>query len=237
MDQKQFIVLAGGMPKMPPPRNYLARKQQHQYFWKFFAQSRWRKSVKAIYSEMSVDTLLRKRIYSIEHIVPKSYLRNYLVQFKQPGIVIHSAIYNPFNYAPSHRKVNACRSSLPYDMEDDVLFRNIKVKKAGNRSIGTDFEGEWIVPLRSRGCIARSILYVALVYGIDRIGKDRVEKFIPWANANPPAGWEVAFNRWILKKYSINNPFIEKRGGICPQALYQDNELFQSLYAYCKTVN
>lgn len=237
MDRNQFIVLAGGMPKVPQPRNYLARKHQHEYFWKFFAQSRWRKSVKAVYSEMSVDSLLRKRIYSIEHIVPKSYLRSSLVSANQPGIVIHSAVYNPFNYAPSHRKVNASRSSLPYDMEDDVLFKNIRVKKTDNRSIGTDFEGEWIVPKRSRGCVARAILYVALVYGIDRIGKDMVEKFIPWASANPPAGWEVAFNRWILKKYSINNPFIEKRGGICPQSLYRDSELIQSLYAYCKHIN
>lgn len=237
MDRNQFIVLAGGMPKIPAPRNYLARKHQHEYFWKFFAQTKWRKSVKAIYSEMSVDTLLRRRIYSIEHIVPKSYLRSRLEQSGRPGIVIHSAIYNPYNYAPSHRKVNASRSSLPYDMDDDVLFKNVKVKKAGSLPVGTDFEGEWLVPRRSRGCVARAILYVAILYGIDHIGKDSVEKFIPWASANPPADWEIAFNRWILKKYSINNPLIEKRGGISPLSLLQDNELIRSLHAYCKHVN
>ena len=229
MDRKQFIVLAGGVPKIPPPRNYLARKNQHKYFWRFFAQSRWRKSVKAIYSELSVDTLLRKHIYSIEHIVPKSYLRARLLQARQPGILIHSAVYNPFNYAPSHRKVNACRSSLPYDMEDDPLYRNINVKKTGDYPVGTDHEGEWVVPERSRGCVARAVLYISILYGIDRIGKNPVQKFVPWAKTYPPAPWEIAFNRWILKKYSINNPFIENRTGVYPQHLYHDDELIESL--------
>ena len=233
MDREHFIKLAGGIPTIPQPRNYLARKHQHKYFWKFFAQSKWRRSVKAIYSDLSVDTLLRKRIYSIEHIVPKSYLRTWLIGAKQSATVIHSAIYNPFNYAPSHRKVNACRSSLPFDIEDDALVRYIKANKIGKGVIGADHEGEWIVPERSRGCIARAILYVSIMYGIDRIGENVVEKYIPWALAHPPGSWEIAFNRWIIRKYSINNPFIEKRDGNCPQFLYQDDELIQSLYSYC----
>ena len=237
MERDQFIMLAGGVPKIPPPRNYFARKKQHKYFWKFFAQSKWRKIVKAIYSDLSVDALLRKQIYSIEHIVPKSYLRTRLEQTKQPRVIIHSAIFNPFNYAPSHRNINAYRSSLHYDVEDDALFRKVKIKKSGAHLVGTDDEGEWVVPERSRGCIARAILYIGILYGIDRIGNDMLEKFVPWAEAHPPASWEIAYNQWILKKYAINNPLIETRTGNYPHTILRDNELIQSLYAYCQQSN
>lgn len=237
MNRERFIQLAGGIPPAPQPYDYHARKSQQKYFWRFFAKSKWRKSVKAVYADLAVDTLLRKQIYSIEHIVPKSYLRSYLRRTKQPAVIIHSAIYNPFNYVPSHRKINACRSSLPYDIENEDIIRSVRVKRLGSNIVGMDSEGEWVVPERSRGSVARAILYMSLLYGIDHIGNDPVEKFIPWGLAQPPQLWELEFNRWIRKKYAISNPFIEKRQGISPRALYRDKELIQSLHSFCESLN
>ena len=143
MDRERFIRLAGGIPQAPQPYDYHARKVQQKYFWRFFAKSKWRKSVKAAYSDLAVDILLRKRIYSIEHIVPKSYLRSYLYRVKQPTEIIQSAINNPFNYVPSHRKVNACRSSLPYDIENEDIVKAVHVNRLGKNVVGMDHEGEW----------------------------------------------------------------------------------------------
>ena len=234
MNRERFIKIAGGIPQIPQPRNYLARKIQQKYFWRFFSKPKWRNSVKAIYSELTVDILLRRRIYSIEHIVPKSYLRTYLSDSNQSLLLVNSAIFNPFNYAPSHRQVNACRSSLPYDMEDDEIAKTIRVKKMSASVVGMDSEGEWVVPMRSRGSVARAILYMSVMYGIDRIGNDSVETFIPWALAQQPALWELEFNRWIRKKYRISNPYIEKCSGVSPTSLCHDEELMQTLHSYCK---
>ncbi len=237
MNRREFIALAGGIPRIPQPRNYLARKIQHKYFWRFFAKPKWRNSVKAIYSELTIDVLLRRKIYSIEHIVPKSYLRAYLANTHQSALLIHSAIFNPYNYAPSHRKVNACRSSLPYDMEDEQIATTVRVKKMVANGVGTDSEGEWVVPKRSRGSVARAVLYMSLMYGIDRIGSDPIEKFVPWALEQPPALWELEFNRWIRKKYMISNPFIERCGGVSPISLCHDKELIEELRHYYKKRN
>ena len=229
MNRERFIQIAGGIPRVPQPRNFLGRKIQQKYFWKFYAKPQWRNSVKAIYSELTVDILLRKHSYSIEHIVPKSTLRTYLSNKNQPAWLIHSAIYNPFNYAPSHRKVNAYRSSLPYDMENEEVTKTIRLKKMRGLPVGMDHEGEWVVPKRSRASVARAVLYMAVMYGIGRIGNDSVEKFVPWAIAQQPSLWELEFNRWMRKKYLITNPFVENTAGIAPKSLYFDKELIRSI--------
>ncbi len=233
MNRKYFIKLAGGIPQVPQKNNYVAQKIQQKYFWRFFSQSKWRKSVKAIYSDQTVDTLLRKGTYSIEHILPKSHLRYYLKAIHQPSGLVHSAIYNPFNYAPSHRRVNASRSSLPFDLDNEDIFTFIQTKKTVNSVVGVDQEGEWVVPERSRGTVARAVLYMSILYGIDQINRHPVDEYLTWALECQPELWEIEFNRWMRKKYKISNPYIEKCQGITPQVLCHDAELMQSLHFFC----
>ena len=232
MDRKVFVQIAGGLPKSPAARNYRARRYQQKYFWKFFAASKWRKSVKAIYSEFTVDTLLRKNNYSIEHIVPKSILRTELdVAHPLVGLRFNATI-NPFNYAVSHRKVNACRSSLQFDLDDEPILSYRQKSVAQN--IGTDHEGEWVVPKRSQSIVARAIVYMGVMYGLTSFGRNNIEEYIPWLYVAKPHVWEKEYNRWIKKKYSISNPLIEISNRYNPDLFFADSELLDSTRAYLK---
>lgn len=223
MNQQGFIALAGGIPKNPQRRNYRAQRVQQKYFWGFFAQNKWRKSVKAIYSDVNADTLLRKKTYSIEHIIPKSYLRAQLQSLHKPRAIIFSAIVNPFNYAISHRKINAHRSSIAYDLEgDDVSSR---IKSNSNFAIGLDDQGQWVVAERSRGVVARAIIYMSLLYGFNQVGDNATEDYFSWALRYKANLWELEYNRWIRKKYNICNPLIENCARLKINDLLEDEDL------------
>jgi len=223
MNRQGFIILAGGIPKVPQRKNYRAQRVQQKYFWGFFSQTKWRKSVKAIYSEYDADTLLRKKTYSIEHIIPKSYLRSHLLSQGNSKATIYSAIINPFNYAISHRKVNACRSSIDYDLAGDYVTSRIKYN--ADPPLGLDEEGQWVVTERSRGVVARAIIYMSLLYGINQIGNNFAEEYFPWALRYKANLWELEYNRWIRKKYNICNPLIENGARLKLEDLLQDPDL------------
>lgn len=223
MNRHGFISLAGGIPKMPQRKNYRARQMQQKYFWKFFAQNKWRKSVKAIYSDLNADTLLRTKTYSIEHIIPRSVLREQLHKLESSKSIIHSAIVNPFNYAISHRKVNAYRSSTQYDLDGDYVKRPIKSHDI--QRLGLDKQGQWVVTERSRGVVARAIIYMSLLYRFNQIGEDPVVNYFSWASSYKINLWELEYNRWIRKKYNICNPLIENCAGLKLGDILHDEDI------------
>lgn len=223
MNRHGFISLAGGIPKVPQRKHYRAQRIQQKYFWSFFAQTKWRKSVKAIYSDFNADTLLHNKTYSIEHIIPKSYLRSALLSIGESKSIVHSAIVNPFNYAISHRKVNAHRSSIDYDLEGDRV--NAPIKSYRDHSLGLDEQGQWVIPERSRGIVARAVIYMSLLYGINQVGENSAEKYFPWALHYKIDLWELEYNRWIRKKYNICNPLIENCARLKMGDILKDEDL------------
>jgi hypothetical protein len=223
MNRHGFISLAGGIPTIPQRKNYRAQQTQQKYFWKFFAQTKWRKSVKAIYSDLNVDTLLRTKTYSIEHIIPRSILREQLRKLGSSKSIIHSAIFNPFNYAISHRKVNVYRSSTEYDLDGDHVV--LPIKYYANQRLGLDGEGQWVVTERSRGVVARAIIYMCLLYRFNQIGEYPLVNYFSWASTYKIDLWELEYNRWIRKKYNICNPLIENCVGLKLDDILQDEDI------------
>lgn len=228
MNRHGFISLAGGIPAIPQRRNYRARRIQRKYFWKFFAQKKWRKSVKAIYSEFNADTLLRAKTYSIEHIIPRSYMREQLLNLGSSKSVVHSAIFNPFNYAISHRKVNACRSSTEYDLDGDSV--KLPIKFSGIHRLGLDNQGQWVVTERSRGVVARAVIYMSLLYRFNQIGEYPTVNYFSWASRYKVNLWELEYNRWIRKKYNISNPLVENCAGLKLEDFLTDEDLIAACH-------
>jgi len=73
---------------------------------------------------------------------------------------------------------------------------------------GLDSENEWIIPSRTRGDIARALLYMTLTYGIDELYNRHLDTLVHWAKVDPPSAWELAYNEWTFNRLGIRNPFI-----------------------------
>ena len=73
---------------------------------------------------------------------------------------------------------------------------------------GFDAEKEWVIPMRTQGDLARSILYMCLVYGISELYGEHLNVYTNWAKLDPPNIWEIKYNDWVEQNLGIRNPFI-----------------------------
>ena len=151
--------------------------------------------------------MLKKNQYSIEHIIPKSFLLEVLED--QPHGHRHGATLNPFNLAPAHRKINRIRGDSPYDFDGDPLVKRFQVqfKSVHNDLIGFDEEGEWIPPRKSHGDLARAILYMSLCYSLRCHSQNALERLRLWAKSDSPSRIEIQYSKWVESKMGIRNPF------------------------------
>ena len=221
MQKEIFQQLAGGIFHSSEHWKHLSSEQKQQRFWAF--HTKLDRNTFSLYAGVSVKTLLRQKQYSIEHIIPRSYLEDHLIN--EPHTLRFGATVNPFNLAASHKRINARRGSAQFDFDDDAInkiyctpFRSIH-----DNQIGFDKQGEWIVPYRSRGDIARSVLYMHLMYPLPPIPKDDLEALIAWGKMDMPSKWERQYSVWIDKEMGLNNPFITI------PTLVEDEELFNSI--------
>jgi hypothetical protein len=211
MDRAGFIELAGGVYRADRGYEHWTGADRFGNFWRFFFDEHkgW---VKSVYGNVRVDKLYRKRRHSIEHIVPRDFLVVYLSEEGAPTRVIRGATANPLNFAAAERSVNEARSSHPFDLDgDDVKYPcRIPFNPKMWRRTGLDHEGEWVVPVRSHGDVARAILYMVLVYDIRELYNRHVEVLVRWCIEDPPTDWEIEYNRWVQRHLGINNPLIGK---------------------------
>ncbi len=210
LERLKFIEMAGGV--------YLSRKSYRQFkskdkwnhFWSFFFDTDhgW---VKSVYGSIPVDTLVQKKRHTIEHIVPRSFLQEYLIRKRIPRNVRFGAETNPFNLVPADRTLNSRRSSFQFDFNDDKVVRpeKIHLNPDAYASTGIDPDEQWVVPKRSQGDIARAILYMLLVYEIDELYAEHIKTLVHWAKVDVPSKWELAYNDWVFEKHGIRNPFID----------------------------
>lgn len=156
-------------------------------------------------------------IHSLEHIVPKSVLSKFLAD-REPGVV-RGARTNPFNLFPEHRDVNARRGVRNFDFDGDVpvpgAAQNDKLWEgwAGYRwrETGVDKDGEWIVPTRARGIVARAVLYMVAMYELRCHTKEQIDTMISWTLAIPPEEWEaslVEFYAATSRFRGLRNPLV-----------------------------
>ena len=213
-ERLKFIELAGGVYQSKQNYRQFKSHDKWNHFWSFFFDTD-RGWVKSVYGSIPVDTLVQKKRHTIEHIVPRSFLQEYLLSQRVPRSIRFGADTNPLNWVPADRTLNSRRSSFQFDFNDDKVVRPKKIHlnpEAYSRT-GMDNDEEWVVPNRSRGDIARAILYMLLVYEIDELYVDHIDTLVHWAKTDVPADWELAYNDWVYTEHGIRNPFISDVSG------------------------
>jgi len=209
--RQRFIEASGGVYRSRKGYRQLKSKHKWSHFWSFFFDTDhgW---VKSVYGAIPVDTLVQKRRHTIEHIVPRSFLREYLIRKNVPRNVRNGAETNPFNLIPADRRLNSRRSSFQFDFEDDRIIRppRIHLNPDAYASTGIDADNEWVIPTRTRGDIARGILYMLLIYEIDELYSEHIKTLVHWAKVDMPSRWELAYNEWVQERHGIRNPLIDK---------------------------
>ncbi len=241
MTREEFIEISGGVFTHHSYYRAWGGKEKRANFWAFYDgivydeegnKKALDEEILSIYAGIRVDELLRKQKYSIEHIIPKSFLRSYLTTNGAESFIKRGATTNPFNFAPAHRSLNTTRSSFPFDFDGDKIVRDFRISLEPNYTdYGMDFEMEWVVPTKTRGDIARAILYMSLVYNIREYYGGHLKALITWAKQDVPTFWEKKYNEWVKAKHGINNPFIHLEGdnNLPYSSLLDDSELLNSL--------
>ena len=227
-ERLKFIELAGGVYQSRRNYRQFKSKDKWSHFWSFFFDTD-RGWVKSVYGSIPVDTLVQKKRHTIEHIVPRSFLQEYLISQRIPRNIRFGADTNPLNWVPAERALNSRRSSFQFDFNDDKVVRpkQIHLNPEAYSSTGMDNDEEWVVPTRSRGDIARAILYMLLVYEIDELYVDHIKTLVHWAKTDAPADWELAYNEWVFAQHGIRNPFIS--GGADSKQWLDDENLLEGL--------
>lgn len=208
--RQDFIDLAGGIYQSSKHFRQWSSQDKWDNFWSFFFDSAygW---VPSIYGSVPVNELYQKQRHSIEHIIPLDFLDRYLAYKHQPRHVRNGATVNPFNFAPSERGLNAKRSNFAFDFDGDKVVRpyNMDLHPEAFERTGFDKDNEWVIPSRNRGDIARALLYMLLVYGIDELYERHIDTLVHWAKIDMPSAWELAYNNWVHGRLGIRNPLID----------------------------
>lgn len=209
--RQAFIDLCGGVFQSDQHFDQWSSSDKWDNFWSFFFDHDygW---VPSVYGEIPVDKLFQEQRHSIEHIIPRNFLDPHLLSKRVPRNVRYGASINPFNFAPAERTLNAKRSSFPFDLDGDKIIKAFHVRQENGETYATglDKDEEWVVPPCSRGDVARAILYMVMVYEIDELYNERLDKLIHWAKIDAPSAWEIAYNDWVYQRLNIRNPLIDE---------------------------
>lgn len=226
MRREEFVKLAGGVYESPIHYGQWGERERYENFWAFYDD--FRVEARSLYAGVEVSRLIERGEYSIEHIIPNSLLKKYLQ--RSPRAVRNGASVNPLNLAPCHRELNNQRKDLPFDFDGDQIVEAacIDLPEARVCVVGLDHEREWVVPRWTRGDVARAILYMGLVYRLERLFGENLEALLAWAEEDPPDAWEVSYNDWVKARLGIWNPFVSKEPHRLPRQLLRDWELMSS---------
>jgi endonuclease I len=200
-----FVARAGGVFTYYRAWHHVAAREKRALLWDFYASAH-ALAAPALYSDAPVRSLLERRRHSIEHVVPRAVLRRWLSGARRR--VRNGACANPLNLVPEDTRVNTLRGDAAFDLEGDPV---IVPTRAGPDApslapIGLDAEGQWVPPRRSRGDVARAVLYMTLVY---RLPLPLDSRWLAWLRADPPSETERAFSRWTRARWRIGNPLVE----------------------------
>lgn len=200
-----FVARAGGVFTYHRAWHHLASREKHALLWDYYA-SGYASGVAALYSGASVDALRAQRRHSIEHVVPRAVLRRWLGDARRR--VRNGACANPLNLAAEDARLNSLRGDVPFDLDGDAVRDAARIRgvTATSADVGLDAEGQWVPPVRSRGDIARTVLYMTLVY---RLPIPLDARWLAWLRADPPSETERAFSRWTRARWRIGNPLVE----------------------------
>lgn len=242
---EEFRRVAGGLPDARRKYKNISTRDKKRLMWNFFDSEFVTDNIldaKTVYSGTKGVTIREvidrlkdddggdNNIHSIEHVVPKStyekVLTSRLGEQKSNGASI-----NPLNFLPSHIAINTTKRKLKvFDFDGDSVESEALAKVDGQSrafQAGVDNEGEWVVPLVSRGDIARCVMYMEFMYKLNYVNELEMRKLGEWMKDDEPSAFEKAFGLWIRQTtplgMDIQNPFVSN-----PE-LATDDGMFQKL--------
>jgi len=206
MLRDEFIQRAGGVFRSHRGWSRMSSDDKYREFWAFFDLPGG--DTRSIYAGVQVRELLSRGTHSVEHVVPRALLDFELSGAKKS--LRRGASVNPLNFAASHQRANTHRGHAIFDFDaDEITERNLlDVHSISTERTGLDHEGEWVVPPRTRGDIARAVLYMFMVYPLPRLRVKNAEALLKWAISDAPSKWERRYNTWVFERKRIHNPFI-----------------------------
>lgn len=140
-----------------------------------------------------VDDSFKKSIYSIEHIMPRSYLNS-------------KHYHDMHNVARTINELNSQRSNYKYtdELTNDENWIELQFNNYVNHK-----HKLFIPNPASRGFISRSLLYMCKEYDYNPF-KNVIDKdvLIKWFYENPPTKYELYHNKCVKDVQKTNNIFI-----------------------------
>lgn len=228
MKREEFIETSGAVYESDRAFESWHAKDKKRNFWAFFEDNGFIKVSNAYTSTTTIEDLIENGTIGIAHIVPLRFLRKWLRERIGTRLdVINGATTNPFNMIPAH--LNNLNNSLttgvnfPFDYEDEKLVDHGLIFNPIFSDYGFDGQKEWFIPSATRGQIARSVLYMSLLYSFKVFYPEDVDVLVKCARADPPSETEKQYNEYVSARKGINNPFIST-----PE-LINDGELLKEL--------
>ncbi len=206
VNRDEFLQQAGGVFVSYRDYDRWNGRDKYENFWAFFFDKDfgW---VRSVYGDIPIEKLYQKS-HSIEHVVPKYTLQTQLEAKRTPRAVVQGARTNPLNFLAADSGLNYLRADHPFDTDGDRPHSppRIPLNPRASRFTGLDHESEWVVPVHSRGDVARRVLYMMLVYDIGGLYHENIQHLRRWALIDLPTPWELAFNDWVHRRLRIRNP-------------------------------
>ena len=188
-----------------PPSCYLSQKSIRNYINKGCLE------IWDIYNiSYTHDNLYN--IYTLEHIWPKSFLKNHLLsKHDLHNLGITSGFCNVHRSNYKYSETSTIVYSL-YKLNNNMVSiqindnNNLDSKRYNYKNCALKI----FIPIESsRGEIARSILYMSNLYGKNNMDKIIDEKLLhQWNRKYPPSEREKLRNSQIFKLQGNKNPFI-----------------------------
>ena len=230
----EFEAISNGMPSVP--FSYDKARERgitHDIFWDFFRSTPELGETMTVYSGsfgLTVSDMLQARIHSVEHVVPKGIAKGSLREQDRTQVplpvnegIINGSEVNPLNWLPAHSRRNNERDSLSFDYDGDLIVSNggddILERIAGQTvrfECGTDHQGQWVVPLVSRGDVARVVLYMLVTYRLKTyVTAEEIRVLHRWAEGDSISAYEAKLQTWMEKPKvtsvlggTYKNPFV-----------------------------
>ena len=152
------------------------------------------------YDEVDIDDVLGRRIWSVEHVIPRSHVISDDTSAKN----------DPLGWMTATRTANSQRSNYPLMLWPDQNNGQLALPRTLVR-----FEGElhYVPPLEQRARIARKWMYMRATYSGDLKPPSRAQRLysaqiVAWAKAYPMQPAEQRVNDLYNSVFEWSNPLL-----------------------------
>lgn len=154
------------------------------------------------YDELDIDDVLKTRVWSVEHVVPRSHVHD-----RKGG-----AANDPLGWITATRTANSRRSNYPLMLWPDQVDGKFAIPGTLVR-----FEGElhFVPPANQRARLARKWLYIRATYAGDLTPPSRAQvkyaaEIVAWAKTFPVQKAEQRVNNILEETFQWSNPLLKE---------------------------